>query len=182
MSEISYQILTTENILNIQQEIFDKLCTMAEALLPNAVASLMLKNPETGLLYVKAAPTVPPAGWEALNGIQSGLHLGSCGNAIFNAQPQYIVNTFKDERGTEFLDTAKAFNLCSCWSMPIKNEAGSTIASFALSSFEHRSPSSFHKKLLEIASAISIIVLNDEAHKIKMYKMTHKDTLTTLMI
>jgi len=206
MADISCQILTAdninevtispneyENILNIQQEvlslivqdapsqdILNRLCTMAEALLPNAVASLMFKNQDTGLLYVKAAPTVPSDGWDALNGIKPGPHSGSCGNAIFNSEPQYIVNTFEDERGTEFLETAKAFNLCSCWSTPVKDESAQTIGSFALSSFEHRSPASFHKKLLETASSMATIVLKNEENKIKLEKMIYEDTLTTL--
>jgi len=182
-----------EKILNIQQkillltaqevnsqEIFNRLCAMAEELLPNAVASFMLKDPESGLMFVKAAPTIPPIGWEALNGIKPGPHSGSCGNAIFNGEAQYIVNTFEDERGTEFLDTAKAFNLCSCWSMPVKNELEVTVGSFALSSFEHRSPAPFHKKLLETGSSIASIVLKNETNKIKIQKMIFQDTLTKL--
>lgn len=182
-----------EKILNIQQEvlfltaqeansqeILNRLCIMAEKLLPNAVSTLMLKDSDTGLLFVKAAPTVPPVGWEALKGIKPGPHSGSCGNAIFHGEAQYIVNAFEDKRGTEFLDTAKAFSLCSCWSMPIKNEVGVTIGSFALSSFEHRSPALFHKKLLETGSAIATIVLKNEINKIKMQKMIYEDTLTGL--
>lgn len=182
-----------ENILDLQheilsltahevasQEILNRLCKMAEALLPNAVASFMLKDPDTGLMYVQAAPTVPQAGWDALNGIKPGAHSGSCGNAIFNGEAQYIVNTFTDERGTEFLETAKAFNLCSCWSMPVKNESGKSIGSFALSSFEHRSPAPFHKKLLETASSIVTIVLKNETNRVNLQKMMYIDTLTTL--
>jgi len=182
-----------EKILNIQQEILlltaheansqeilNRLCQMAEELLPNAIASLMLKDPQGGLMFVKAAPTVPPVGWDALNGIKPGPNSGSCGNAIFHGEAQYIVNTFKDERGTEFLDTAKAFNLCSCWSMPVKDESKVTVGSFALSSFEHRAPAPFHKKLLETASSIATIVLKNEANKIKILKMIYEDALTGL--
>ena len=162
------------------QEILNRLCQMAEELLPNAVSSLMLKDADTGLMFVKAAPTVPPVGWEALNGIKPGPNSGSCGNAIFHGEAQYIINAFEDERGTEFLATANAFNLCSCWSMPVKNEFGATIGSFALSSFEHRLPAPFHKKLLETGSAIATIVLKNALNKIKIQKMIYEDTLTGL--
>ena len=175
-----------ENILSLTahdtqpQEILDTLCTMAEALLPNAVASLMLKSDEDGLMYVKAAPSVPPVGWDALNGIKPGPSAGSCANAVYHGESQYIVNTFEDARGLEFLDTAKAFNLCSCWSMPVKNEEGKTIGSYALSSFEHRAPAPFHKKLLETASHIASIVLKNEENKKQIQKMIYKDSLTGL--
>jgi diguanylate cyclase (GGDEF)-like protein len=189
------QITSSEynNILNLQQKvlsltasdtdidhILSTLCKMAEELLPNAVASFMLKDELTGLMYVRSAPSVPEIGWEALNGIEPGPSAGSCANAIYHGTAQYIVNTFEDERGVDFLDTAKAFNLCSCWSMPVKDEHGKTIGSFALSSFEHRAPAPFHKKLLENASSILTIVLNNEAYKEKIEKMAFEDSLTKL--
>ena len=182
-----------ETILNIEQDvlaltasdtdtqtILDKLCKLLEELLPNAVSSLMIKNVQDGLIYVKAAPSVPQVGWDALNGIKPGPHSGSCGNAIHHGKPQYISNAFTDERGSEFIKTAEAFNLCSCWSMPVKNEANEAIGSIALSSFEHRSPNSFHKKLLETASSIVSIVLRNEANKIKIHAMAYQDALTGL--
>lgn len=162
------------------QEILDKLCSMAEELLPNAVASFMVKNDNDGLMYVKAAPNVPDVGWQALNGIKPGPHSGSCGNAVYHGTPQYIINAFEDERGGEFLPTAEAFNLCSCWSMPVKNEKRDTIGSIALSSFEHRSPAPFHKKLLETASSLITIVLENEEKRLQLKKMIYNDTLTSL--
>jgi len=182
-----------QNILDLQQEvlsltalesktqnILNRICEMLESLLPNAVASLMIKNPEDSCIYVKAAPSVPQAGWQALNGIKIGPHSGSCGNAVLHGQPQFISNTFTDERGSEFIQTAKAFNLCSCWSMPIKDEVNTTVGSIALSSFEHRSPAPFHKKLLDTASSLVTIVLKNEQNKKNMNNMIYRDTLTGL--
>jgi len=182
-----------QNILDLQQEvlsltgqeaktqdILNQVCKMLEKLLPNAVASLMIQNPKDGLIYVKAAPSIPPKGWAALNGIKPGPHAGSCGNAVHQGKPQFISNTFTDERGTEFLQTAEAFNLCSCWSMPIKNESQKSIGSIALSSFEHRSPAPFHKKLLETASALVTIVLKNEKNRQNLHNMLYKDSLTGL--
>jgi len=162
------------------QPILDKLCTILESLLPNAVASLMIKSTKDGLMYVKAAPSVPPQGWDALNGIKPGPHSGSCGNAVHHGKPQFISNTFTDERGTEFIQTAEAFNLCSCWSTPVKDEKNRTMGSIALSSFEHRSPATFHKKLLDTASSIVSIILQNETNRHKVRQMAYTDVLTGL--
>ena len=185
--------LQYNNILNIQQEILsltayendtlkilNRLCDMAEEMLPNAVASLMLKDESTQLLNVKAAPSVPKVGWTALNGLKPGPKSGSCGNAVYTGESQFIVNTFEDERGEDFKPIAKDFNLCSCWSMPVKDKDNNIIGSFALSSFEHRTPSSFHKKLLETASTIATIVLKNETNKQKIENMMYRDSLTGL--
>ena len=182
-----------ETILSIEKEvlaltasdidsqiILDKLCAMLESLLPNAVSSLMIKNMQDGLLYVKAAPSVPAQGWDALNGLKPGPRSGSCGNAVHHGKPQYIINAFTDERGAEFIQTAEAFNLCSCWSVPVKDEQNKIIGSIALSSFEHRSPASFHKKLLQTASSIVSIILQNEANRQRIHKMAYTDELTGL--
>ena len=63
---------------------FDAICELAEKLLPNAIATIMLKDSNTGTLYVKAAPNVPQAGVEALACLTPGPHGGSCGNAVYH--------------------------------------------------------------------------------------------------
>lgn len=155
------------------QTILDKLCKIAESLLPNAVASLMLHEKSGNYLYVKAAPSVARKDWKSLDGITPNPYAGSCANAVYSGEPHYLVDLYNDERSRDFRATAEAFNLQSCWSMPIKNEAKETIGSFALSSFEQRSPQQFHKKLLEVCSTIATIALKSE-------KMALYDLLTLL--
>lgn len=169
------------DISNIQQEILsmvasdvhtndilDSLCKMAEALLVNSVASIMLLDSKTKLLNVRSAPSIPQAGQDALANLKPGEGGGSCGNAVFRAQPQYVQNTFTDQRWSDIRDIAYNFNLCSCWSMPIINDEKQAIGSFALSSFEHRSPALFHKQLLKTASSITTIVLKKERTEKRM--------------
>ncbi|HEX5670405.1 MAG TPA: PAS domain S-box protein, partial [Sulfuricurvum sp.] len=160
------------NILDLQQNIFElltvgynekevltKLCEMAEKLLPNSVASVMLFDSETGLMNVISAPSIPQVGHDALTGLKPGPGGGSCGNAVYRNEAQYVHDTKTDKRWTDIRQVAYDFNLCSCWSMPIRNSNKQAIGSFALSSFEHRSPSGFHKRLLENSAFIVNIVL-----------------------
>lgn len=170
--EVILTPLEYSGILDIQQNIFEllavghneakvltRLCEMAEQLLPNSVASVMILDPDTGLMNVICAPSIPPAGHEALHGLKPGPGGGSCGNAVFRNEAQYVKDTKSDERWTDIRQIAYDFNLCSCWSMPIRNMEKQAIGSFALSSFEHRSPSGFHKRLLENCAFIVNIVL-----------------------
>jgi len=149
-------------------DIFNALCSLAESVLPNAVASIMMKSTGTGLLSVKCAPSIPAIGHEALANLQPGPCVGSCGNAVFHNEAQYVQNTFEDDRWQDLRHVAYDFNLCSCWSMPIRDENKAAIGSFALSSFEHRTPASFHKKLLETCSAIVSIVLKRQRRESRL--------------
>lgn len=151
-----FELLTVEHN---EKEILSTLCQMAEQLLPNSVASIMLLNSQTGLMSVICAPSIPQVGHDALTGLKPGPGGGSCGNAVFRNEAQYVKDTKTDQRWTDIRQIAYDFNLCSCWSMPIRNLEQQAVGSFALSSFEHRSPSGFHKRLLENCAFIVNIVL-----------------------
>lgn len=182
-----------ENILKLQasilkkvtlnhkyEDVLSELCLLTEQLLPNSVASIMLLNNETKLMSVLSAPSMPEGGKKALENLQPGPHGGSCGSALFYKKPQYVLNTFEDQRWLNLKKVAIDFNLCSCWSMPIKNEKNEYIGTFALSSFEHRLPAPFHKKLLETAAFIVNIVLKNKEIETKLHQMLYYDSLTNL--
>jgi PAS domain S-box-containing protein/diguanylate cyclase (GGDEF)-like protein len=143
-------------------DILNSLCLLAESVLPNTVASIMMIETSDGLLNVMCAPSMPSAGHDTLANLLPGLGGGSCGNAIYYNKPQYVQNTFEDPRWEHLRHVAYDFNICSCWSIPIHDECKEAIGSFALSSFEHRTPALFHKKLLETCSSIVSIVLKRE--------------------
>ena len=192
LSQVEYN-----QILNIQQQILEmlashyetstilsKLCSLAESLLPNSVASIMLKDKKTGLMSILSAPSIPSSGHIFLANLKPGPKAGSCGNAVFHNQPQYIKNTFKDAKWEDLRQVTIDFNICSCWSMPVRNKEKEPIGTFALSSFEHRSPNSFHKKLLETGSSIvSIVLQNEDVEKrIKLFSNAMQNTADGMII
>jgi len=172
--DILAKLIVTDNT----QEVLDKLCQLAEAMLSNAVASIMLLNPNTGLMSVRSAPSIPVLGHQALANLTPSPTGGSCGNAVFRNEAQYVIDTKTDPRWQDLRHIAFDFNLCSCWSMPIRNTQGEAIGSFALSSFEHRAPSSFHRQLLEICAFIVNIVLQRDHHEQQLSE--HQQQLTKL--
>jgi PAS domain S-box-containing protein/diguanylate cyclase (GGDEF)-like protein len=166
--DIQHNIFELLTVGYNEEEVLSTLCKMAEKLLPNSVASIMILDPDTGLMSVVAAPSIPQVGHDALTGLRPGPGGGSCGNAVFRNEAQYVKDTKTDIRWSDIRQIAFDFNLCSCWSMPIRNADRQAIGSFALSSFEHRSPSGFHKRLLENCAFIVNIVLkrSDYEHKL----------------
>jgi len=156
------------------QEVLTRLCLFAESLLPNSVASVMLKDPETNLLNVVCAPSVPEVGHSALAGLKPGPGGGSCGNAVYHNEPQYVTDTKTDPRWNDIRQIAYDFNLCACWSMPIHDQNKNAVGSFALSSFEHRSPSLFHKHLLGNCAFIVSMVLKRHEYESKIDSTQHQ--------
>ncbi|PWQ97906.1 sensor domain-containing diguanylate cyclase [Leucothrix arctica] len=171
-----------ESILNIQQSILDSialdhkepdilsdLCRLAQDLLPESAACIMLLDDKTDTLNVLCAPGVPTEHHHRLKGIKPGHHNGSCAAAVYFGKPAYVVNTFNDPRWEGNRDLVKDFNMCSVWSMPIRNRDKKVIGSFALASFEHRSPTNFHDRLLKMcASAVGILLERKALRKLAL--------------
>ena len=165
-----------EKILQLQQEILasvalggehmaviNRLCKLEEQLLPNSVASVMLLKGDH--LDVYAAPSIPPEGIAQLNGLIPGPNAGSCGNVIYCQRPVFVSNIPTDQRWDNLRQLAVNFGLMACWSMPVHSISGKVIGTFALSSFESRTPSPFHRKLLEIGAFIIGIVLEQNRNQ-----------------
>lgn len=181
-----------QNLLDIQQvilemvagsdseaDILNKLCQMAEQLLPNSIASIMMKQPE-GHMDVLYAPSVPLEGQQQLNGLIPSEHGGSCGNAVYRNEQVFVCDAFNDSRCRDTYSVFKAYGLYACWSTPIRNIDGEAIGSFALSSFEVREPENFHKSLLSVGAHIVGIVLQKSSQQLKLERMAYHDPLTGL--
>lgn len=141
-------------------EVINQICMLAESLVANAVSSVMLMNDQDQRLYVYAAPSLTATEKEKLNGLRPSPGGGSCGNVIYQQSVQYVSDTFKDDRWQDLRHLAHEFGIKSCWSIPIFSGESKIIGTFALSSFEHREPSQFHRMLLDIGAAMISIVLN----------------------
>ncbi len=136
------------------------ICRLAEMLLPDSVGSVMLLNRDDGLLHLFAAPSVPQSAAQRLDFLRPGPGAGSCGNVIHCGTPQYVDDTFHDPRWSDLRPIAQDLDIRSCWSVPVVDGQGSIIGTFALSSFEHRMPGSFHRKLLDTGAALVGIILS----------------------
>jgi len=141
-------------------EVINQICRLEESLLTNAFSSVMLMDDNNELLNVYAAPSLTAAQIGKINGLRPSPGGGSCGNVIYQQKVQYVSNTLTDERWQDIRHLAHEFNVKACWSIPIFSSENKVIGTFALSSFEYREPTQFHRMLLEIGSSIIGIVLN----------------------
>ncbi|MHB1677310.1 MAG: EAL domain-containing protein [Sulfuriferula sp.] len=140
------------------KDVVAQICRLTEPLLPQSLATVLLRNGD-GKLDVFAAPNVPSKVQSRLSGLQPGPETGSCANAVWVREPVYVADTMTDPRWKQLRSLAVDFGIMACWSIPIRNRDGQIIGTFALSSFVHRSPSRFHKNILEtVAVAVSMVL------------------------
>ncbi len=162
------------------QVLLDRLCQIAEELVPNALASIMLVNREDGCLYVRAAPSAPDEAVEALAGLKPGPGGGSCGNVIWSGQHQIVTSTLEDSRWIDLRDMAVRFNLGACWSFPVKNREGKVIGTFALTSFEKREPDDLQTNVLQVGAYLSSVILALEAQHKQLQELAERNPITGL--
>ncbi|MHC3994105.1 bifunctional diguanylate cyclase/phosphodiesterase [Thiomicrolovo sp. ZZH C-3] len=163
-----------------KEAVLEELCLLQERMVPGSVASIMLLNPADGKLYVESAPSVPDEALSVFDGIQPGPRNGSCANVIMRNEPQFVCDISCDERWQNVMEATQKIGLNACWSMPVVLE-GKTVGTFALTSFEERVPTPFHKMLLTVAARIVSIVLKREQNREKLSFLAFHDPLTGLV-
>lgn len=87
-----------------------------------------------------AAPTLPPAYVEAINGLPYGPCAGSCGTAAYRGQPVYVTDIATDPLWADYKHLALEHGLRACWSTPIFDDQQSVIGTFAIYHLTTRGP------------------------------------------
>ncbi len=79
-----------------------------------------------------AAPSLPTAYNEAIDGIEIGPAVGSCGTAAYSKQVVHVSDIANDPLWANFKDLALAHDLAACWSTPILSGSGEVLGTFAM--------------------------------------------------
>ena len=87
-----------------------------------------------------AAPSLPAAYNEALDGIPIGVGIGSCGTAAALGTPVYVNDIATDPLWQDYAELAVGHGLRACWSMPITSSRGIVLGTFAIYYGEPRTP------------------------------------------
>jgi PAS domain S-box-containing protein len=122
-------------------DILDNLCLLVEEQSSGVLASILLMDPNGKQLRHGAAPNLPKAYTEAIDGAFIGPSVGSCGTAAYRAEQVIVSDIAIDPLWTDFRDLALAHSLRACWSTPIFSSEGKVIGTFAMYYRKPRSPS-----------------------------------------
>ena len=79
-----------------------------------------------------AAPSLPEAYIRAVDGAPIGPKAGSCGTAMYRAQPVIVTDILNDPLWEDYRGLAQTFRLGACWSTPIMSPKAKVLGSFAM--------------------------------------------------
>ena len=123
---------------------------------------LLLDETATHLLH-GAAPSLPQAYNDAINGVAIGPAVGSCATAAYLKKPVIVSDIEFDPLWKDYKDLALAHGLRACWSTPIVSSQAEVIGTFALY-YDHPShPSDHARQVIDLLARTASIAI--ERHR-----------------
>ncbi len=102
-----------------------------ESLQPQMRVSIMLLD-EQQRLHVGAAPSLPEAYCQAIEGIQAAPEVGSCGHAAASGELVIAEDLSQPPYWRNYKSVALAAGLHACWSLPFKDDSGQVLGTFGI--------------------------------------------------
>ena len=137
----------------------DTLIRMVQRQHTDLMASVLLLSNDGRRVLDAAAPSLPVDYRRAINGLQIGDNVGSCGTAAYRNERVIASDIATDPRWVTFRDLALGHGLAACWSEPIRDAAGSVLGTFALYYAERREPTPSELDIIEAAAARAGVIL-----------------------
>ena len=114
------------------------------------LASVLLLDDDGQHLRHCAAPSLPPAYSAAIDGIQIGPAVGSCGTAAYLRRQVIAKDIAQDPRWLPFQGLARTAGLQACWSTPIIGNDDALLGTFAMYYPDPNTPSDADLALIEV--------------------------------
>lgn len=159
-------------------DIYDAIALLYEARNPGMRCS-MLELEHNKLLH-GGAPSLPKAYCDAVNGLENGPNVGSCGTSTYTGQRVLVENIETDPKWEKIKQYALPHGMRCCWSEPIKNSSGKVLGAFGMYYNHPALPNTAElHDLISAARLAGIVMERDQAQK-RIQILAYTDELTGL--
>jgi PAS domain S-box-containing protein len=149
--------------------ILDSLCRFVEGQASGVLASISLLDGDR--LWHGAAPSLPKAYTDAINGAPIGPWAGSCGTAAYRGEPVIVEDIATDPLWSAYRDLALSHSLRACWSVPISPQ-GKVIATFAMYYRDPRRPTQRDQEIIGQITHLAGVAIQ---HKLAQEKLQRSE-------
>lgn len=143
-----------------------------------AICSILLLENEQ--LKHCAAPNLPESYVRAIDGVEIGPVVGSCGTAAFYNTKIIVSDIGNDPLWNDYRELALVHGLRACWSVPITDKKNQVLGTFAMYYKAPHSPQTYETKLIERAAYLVSLVLERDKAEATIRHMAFHDSLTKL--
>lgn len=157
----------------------DRLCRRIEAILPGVVCSVIEVGGD-GCLHPLAAPSLPHAYCQMLDGLVPGPDVGACGSAVHRREPVEATDIATDPRWACCVETVLMLGLRACWSTPILDRDGLPLGAFAFYFREARGHTAHEEEIVETCAHLCAIAMERDRQIRSQHRLAYRDMLTDL--
>ena len=168
--EQTNKILTMIATGEPSKKVYDAIALIYEERHPGMRCStLELRN---GKLMHGGAPSMPQAYCDAVNGLENGPCVGSCGTSTFTGKRVLVEDIATDPKWAKIKGAALPHGLRSCWSEPIKDSEGQVLGAFGMYYNHPALPNKEELHDLESAATLAGIVMERERRQSSLRKLS----------
>ncbi len=167
--------------LGVEQSVFIRqVLDAVEELLPHSIASVLYLDSNSATLHSGANNHLPEFYNEAIEGVEIGEFVGSCGAAAYLNQTVIVedINTHKNWQ--PYLPLTQKANLHACWSMPIRSSTNSVLGTFAIYHQFTKHPSADEQEILQVAAVVTAVAIEKKQLEEQLHFAATHDELTEL--
>jgi diguanylate cyclase (GGDEF)-like protein/PAS domain S-box-containing protein len=147
------------------EEILTVLVQSVEEMRPHILCSILLADENDNRLYHGAAPSLPHAYVDAINGLEIGPCAGSCGTAAYRKELVIVSDIEHDPLWKNYRHLALPHGLRACWSIPIFSSNGKVLGTFTIYHEQPCEPQDEDIDLIYTFSSLARIALEHEKMK-----------------
>ncbi len=140
-------------------EVLSILVESAEASRPGMLCSVLLLEAEAGRLCHGAAPSLPDFYNEAIDGIEIGPGVGSCGSAAATGERVVVADIRTHPNWRDYRELAEKAGLRASWSEPVVAASGEILGTFAMYYREPRRPSEEDLEFIKTTAHVAGIAI-----------------------
>jgi diguanylate cyclase (GGDEF)-like protein/PAS domain S-box-containing protein len=161
-------------------EILNNIINTIETEDTSSMCSILLLSEDKKHLLLGASCSLPDFYNEAINGVEIGVGVGSCGTAAYLKQRIIVENIMDHEYWKEYKELAEKANLKSCWSEPILSSNGEVLGTFAIYHTKPTSPTESDFERIKFASNLASIAIENKNTRKELEYRAYYDFLTNL--
>ncbi|MEH6357656.1 MAG: EAL domain-containing protein [Pseudomonadales bacterium] len=150
------ELLTSDELLPV---ILEAIVRGVEQENPAMLCSILLLDDAGKHLLSGAAPSLPDFYNTAINGVEIGMGVGSCGTAAFTNERVIVDDIQIHPYWTSYKELANKAALGACWSEPIRSIEGKVLGTFAIYHHDKYQPTVANLSLIEQTAYLASIAI-----------------------
>lgn len=141
------------------EEVLLEIIVGVEHIRPEMICSISLVDRHTNRLKIAAAPNLPTAYKDAVDGLPADQPIGSCGTAVVTGNRVIVSDIQKDPSWVGLKELAAKAGLASGWSEPIVNRHGEVLGTFGIYQGQISEPTADDIRLIEESAYLAEIAI-----------------------